>query len=138
MCAYVCYIFFFFLMIRRPPRSTRTDTLFPYTTLFRSQFGVLRGYLANAGKVRTQGAEFDFSVRPSERFRAYANGAYTDATYESFVDAPCPPELSGGTASAPNCDISGQRLPGVSKWAFSFGADTHRSEEPPSAPPSLL
>src|SRR3546814_5777490 len=32
------YLFcvFFFLMIRRPPRSTRTDTLFPYTTLFRS------------------------------------------------------------------------------------------------------
>src|SRR3546814_3559810 len=34
----------FFLMIRRPPRSTRTDTLFPYTTLFRSEdqatFGV--------------------------------------------------------------------------------------------------
>src|SRR3546814_11002305 len=27
----------FFLMIRRPPRSTRTDTLFPYTTLFRSE-----------------------------------------------------------------------------------------------------
>src|SRR3546814_17501785 len=39
---YVCvfcllyFSFFFFLMIRRPPRSTRTDTLFPYTTLFRS------------------------------------------------------------------------------------------------------
>src|SRR3546814_10548271 len=31
------YVFFFFLMIRRPPRSTRTDTLFPYTTLFRSR-----------------------------------------------------------------------------------------------------
>src|SRR3546814_8327584 len=30
------YCYFFFLMIRRPPRSTRTDTLFPYTTLFRS------------------------------------------------------------------------------------------------------
>src|SRR3546814_7117708 len=30
-------VFFFFLMIRRPPRSTRTDTLFPYTTLFRSE-----------------------------------------------------------------------------------------------------
>src|SRR3546814_5597234 len=29
----------FFLMIRRPPRSTRTDTLFPYTTLFRSRHG---------------------------------------------------------------------------------------------------
>src|SRR3546814_13269587 len=34
----MCTLFhsFFFLMIRRPPRSTRTDTLFPYTTLFRS------------------------------------------------------------------------------------------------------
>src|SRR3546814_16513196 len=32
----VYMLFFFFLMIRRPPRSTRTDTLFPYTTLFRS------------------------------------------------------------------------------------------------------
>src|SRR3546814_10288993 len=31
--------YFFFLMIRRPPRSTRTDTLFPYTTLFRSGVG---------------------------------------------------------------------------------------------------
>src|SRR3546814_3588788 len=30
-------MFVFFLMIRRPPRSTRTDTLFPYTTLFRSE-----------------------------------------------------------------------------------------------------
>src|SRR3546814_7274246 len=32
-------VLFFFLMIRRPPRSTRTDTLFPYTTLFRSSAG---------------------------------------------------------------------------------------------------
>src|SRR3546814_14192082 len=32
----LCIYYFFFLMIRRPPRSTRTDTLFPYTTLFRS------------------------------------------------------------------------------------------------------
>src|SRR3546814_11348693 len=40
-CCFYLYLiplslFFFFLMIRRPPRSTRTDTLFPYTTLFRS------------------------------------------------------------------------------------------------------
>src|SRR3546814_20220249 len=48
-CCFVCFyssfyvfffvfltVFFFFLMIRRPPRSTRTDTLLPYTTLFRS------------------------------------------------------------------------------------------------------
>src|SRR3546814_19992730 len=54
MCSLLCFVYlfvafssssccvdslcfcFFFLMIRRPPRSTRTDTLFPYTTLFRS------------------------------------------------------------------------------------------------------
>src|SRR3546814_1117937 len=36
---------FFFLMIRRPPRSTRTDTLFPYTTLFKA---VPRGYRSAA------------------------------------------------------------------------------------------
>src|SRR3546814_6367414 len=35
----MCFYFFFFLMIRRPPRSTRTDTLFPSTTLFRSAAG---------------------------------------------------------------------------------------------------
>src|SRR3546814_17320356 len=34
--SYASAISVFFLMIRRPPRSTRTDTLFPYTTLFRS------------------------------------------------------------------------------------------------------
>src|SRR3546814_15906366 len=33
------FCFFFFLMIRRPPRSTHTDTLFPYPTLFRSPPG---------------------------------------------------------------------------------------------------
>src|SRR3546814_20852236 len=36
-CLIQCFFVFFFLMIRRPPRSTRTDTLFPYTTLFRSE-----------------------------------------------------------------------------------------------------
>src|SRR3546814_15720706 len=37
-CSHIFSLLFniFFLMIRRPPRSTRTDTLFPYTTLFRS------------------------------------------------------------------------------------------------------
>ena len=102
------------------------------------QYGVLRGYLANAEQARTQGIELDFSIRPSARFNAYFNGAYTDAKYVKFTDAPCPPELAGGTAagsnpagpagvpgslSPANCDVSGQQLPGVSKWAFSYGAE---------------
>src|SRR3546814_1651656 len=36
-------------MIRRPPRSTRTDTLFPYTTLFRSPVPHVRGLCRRAG-----------------------------------------------------------------------------------------
>src|SRR3546814_20715172 len=40
---------FFFLSIRRPPRSTRTDTLFPYTTLFRSN-------VTNSGTLQSGGA----------------------------------------------------------------------------------
>src|SRR3546814_11147189 len=39
-----CCTLFVFLMIRRPPRSTRTDTLFPYTTLFRSSLLVAPCY----------------------------------------------------------------------------------------------
>src|SRR3546814_1924607 len=42
--------FFVFLMIRRPPRSTRTDTLFPYTTLFRSDPVALYLALVEAGE----------------------------------------------------------------------------------------
>ncbi|MEN9683112.1 MAG: hypothetical protein RLZZ427_863, partial [Pseudomonadota bacterium] len=105
------------------------------------QFGTVRGYLANAEKVRSAGIEADFKLRASERFTAYANAAYTDAKYVKFTNAPCPPELSGGTLQSANatpdysqpgvpgalsprqCDISGQGLPGVSKYAFSYGAE---------------
>ncbi|TKD49944.1 TonB-dependent receptor [Sphingomonas baiyangensis] len=90
-----------------------------------SQLGLLRGYLANADKVRVRGVEADFVIRASDRFNAYASGAYTDHEYVRFVDAPCPPELSGGTSSPPNCDISGQWLPGISNWAASWGAEAN-------------
>ncbi|CAN5266851.1 TonB-dependent receptor [soil metagenome] len=92
-------------------------------TVTNGQLGVIRGYLANAQKVRVRGVEFDSSFRPNERLNAYVNGAFTDAKYVRFPDAPCPPELSGGSAGPANCDISGQWLPGISKWAFSFGAE---------------
>src|SRR3546814_18476466 len=53
ICKHLYYVFsffsFFFLMIRRPPRSTRTDTLFPYTTRFRSAGRRREGGAAGAG-----------------------------------------------------------------------------------------
>jgi iron complex outermembrane receptor protein len=99
--------------------------------------GVVLAYLANAERVRVRGVELDTSFRPSKHFSLYANGAFTDARYVRFPDAPCPPELSGGTIatgsqspSAPGtpgglspaaCDLSGEWLPGVSRWAGSYG-----------------
>ncbi|MEH3105370.1 MAG: TonB-dependent receptor [Sphingomonas phyllosphaerae] len=88
-----------------------------------SSTSTLRGYLANAGKVRVRGVEADFSVRPNDRFNLYTNGAFTDHKYVDFKNAPCPPELSGGTNSPVACDISGQWLPGISKFAVSYGGE---------------
>src|SRR3546814_8952838 len=61
-------------MIRRPPRSTRTDTLFPYTTLFRSEDGLVIGSvfqrmraerLRVANELRAQGSEISETIRSS-------------------------------------------------------------------------
>src|SRR3546814_10590544 len=46
-------------MIRRPPRSTRTDTLFPYTTLFRNQNGLHPGYVLTSMRKRVDIAVYD-------------------------------------------------------------------------------
>jgi iron complex outermembrane receptor protein len=107
-------------------------------TVTNSQANVIRGYLANAEKVRVRGVEVDFSTHPIDNLHLYANGAFNDHEYASFKDAPCPPELAGGTAaggnppSAPgtpggfspaNCDISGQWLPGISKYSATYGVD---------------
>src|SRR3546814_15227504 len=51
LSVFFSFFFVFFLMIRRPPRSTRTDTLFPYTTLFRSLDGTGIGEVAHAGEL---------------------------------------------------------------------------------------
>ena len=104
------------------------------------QFGVLRGYLANADRVRTQGIEVDFSVRPSDRITAYANSAYTDAKYVKFVDAPCRPTRrryrcrSGQSPACPGYRLAQpdqlrrprSGAPGVSKWSFSYGAEVNQ------------
>src|SRR3546814_15081425 len=54
---YSFFSFFFFLMIRRPPRSTRTDTLFPYTTLFRSPLDYPKPMFGLAIQATTRGQE---------------------------------------------------------------------------------
>jgi iron complex outermembrane recepter protein len=115
----------------------RSDIRDFQATVNNGQVLVVRGYLANAEKVQVQGVETDFSYRPNGNWNFYVNGAFTDALYDRFTGAPCPPELSGGTTTVPqaqaaapgvaggpsptSCDISGQWLPGVSRWSGSWG-----------------
>src|SRR3546814_8393587 len=74
-------LLFFFLMILRPPRSTRTDTLFPYTTLFRSNQG-----LGGRRRIRRHGAgrrADRFPARQGARHRALADDRVPAARFRS-------------------------------------------------------
>src|SRR3546814_18357768 len=81
-------MFMFFLMIRRPPRSTRTDTLFPYTTLFRSEV-VTRGlrsevcafYDAVAARLRRRGIE---PLHRRAGLRPHVTLGYDPCAFEPF------------------------------------------------------
>ncbi len=93
------------------------------TQVVNAQVGVLRGYLANAEKVRVRGFELDANYRVNDSFNLYASGAFNDGRYISFKDAPPPLEDTGGPQVK---DVSGSALPGISKWAASFGGEFTR------------
>ena len=71
--------------------------------------GVLRGYLANAEKVRVRGVELDGSLAVNGNLSFYASAAFTDGKYVSFPDAPPPLEDTGGPQVK---DVSGTRPAG--------------------------
>lgn len=87
--------------------------------------GTLRQYLANVDEVRSQGVELDARLARTAGFTGYASVAYTDATYVSYPNGPCPIERIGTATVA--CDLSGERLPGVSPWAVTVGGDYERA-----------
>lgn len=82
---------------------------------------VNRGYIANAEKVNVKGIELDANIRVDQNFSFYGAGAYTDAKYVRFTNAPLPLEETGAAVSFK--DISGGKLPGISKWAGSLGGE---------------
>jgi iron complex outermembrane receptor protein len=90
------------------------------------ELGVNRGYLANAEKVNVKGAELEGSINLNKNWTLNASGAYTDAKFVKFTNAPLPLEETGLKDASGNAiyfkDISGSCLPGVSKWVTSFGA----------------
>jgi iron complex outermembrane receptor protein len=85
------------------------------------EIGVNRGYLANADKVRVRGAELEGNIKINNHFAFNGSLSYTDGKYISFTNAPVPLEEVGGSTSFK--DISGEVLPGISKWASSVGGE---------------
>jgi len=109
------------------PRSTVNLTIYNtdirdfQTQVQTAEVGVNRGYLANAEQVRVMGAELEANLRVSNSFSLYGALSYTDGKYVSFKNAPVPLEETGGESAFK--DISGGQLPGVSRWAGSFGGE---------------
>ena len=91
------------------------------TNVQAAELGVNRGYLANADKVRVQGAELDASFIINNHFTINGAATYTDGKYVKFTNAPLPLEETGSAVSFK--DVSGTDLPGVSKWAGSLGGE---------------
>jgi iron complex outermembrane receptor protein len=91
------------------------------TNVQAAELGVNRGYLANADKVRVQGAELDASFVLNKHFAFNAAATFTDGKYVKFTNAPLPLEETGAAVSFK--DVSGTDLPGVSKWAGSLGGE---------------
>src|SRR5689334_23650526 len=75
-CLILIFFFFFFLMIRRPPRST----LFPYTTLFRSQ---CRQCLANRHRTKRSRCEPHLPA-PGDRKSTRLNSSHSSISYAVF------------------------------------------------------
>src|SRR3546814_3648200 len=110
-------------MIRRPPRSTRTDTLFPYTTLFRSpaldaaepaRLDDLRGVRGDAGRLS----------------RRYARAACPPAGRPAHPAVPALPPLSARLRPHPparRCGAAPGRGAGVAGGARGLGAEIGRA-----------
>ncbi|MGI9213608.1 MAG: hypothetical protein ACR2HF_14140, partial [Methylococcaceae bacterium] len=80
----------------------------------------------NANRVNAWGVEFDGNYTGIPRTSLRFSGAYNDAWYQSFKNAPLSPEIDPATPEARNNpfqDLSGKTLPGASKFSFNVGGE---------------
>ena len=109
---------------RRRPRTSRSSTPRSRTSRRRSRtgsVGVIRGYLANAEKVRVRGAEFDGNARHRHALLA-PRRARLHRRQVRLVPRRAA-AARGHRRSRSSKDISGQPLPGISKWGASLGGE---------------
>ena len=103
-----------------------TDILNYQTNVQSPELGVNRGYLANANKVYVRGIELEGGLSVKRFLSFFFSGSYTDGRYVKFENAPLPLEETGKTVDGKQVafkDISGQKLPGISEWAGTFGGE---------------
>src|SRR3546814_5869682 len=130
-------------MIRRPPRSTRTDTLFPYTTLFRSHLGRRLGFFGDAARLFTAGGHDALSggLRPEARF-AFFGVAFV--FLEIGVDPAALVQAGGGHESGMHFPVIARHEGAAALFALEHDGQrgrlhaAHRSEEHTSELQSLI
>src|SRR3546814_4588033 len=127
-------------MIRRPPRSTRTDTLFPYTTLFRSLLRLRRGAAADDSlQARTRPAAVR---RPAERTAADAGALPAAAGRPAAGDGKSAPREFGQRDAPDDGGLSGESplwggelpLPILPLWGRGAVRRDRKSKRPKSSP----
>src|SRR3546814_14714556 len=101
---YMITYLFFFLLLRRPPRSTRTDTLVPYTTLFRSHLSPSRDIVPVARQDSVVPKE---AVTAKRHFPAPSGTTHIASRPRSFRRSNTP---TGESASARTTDRKSTRL----------------------------
>jgi len=76
-------------------------------------------YIDNVPQVRSRGFEIDSHAFLAPGLLLNFAGAFTDAEYTKFPDAPCPPEVAGPAAET--CSLTGSAVAGISRWTMSAG-----------------
>src|SRR3546814_18669316 len=94
-------------MIRRPPRSTRTDTLFPYTTLFRSDFAFRTHQRANGDTMRTVDPVVNEALSD---LKAYLNDGYDPRLIVEQLVVLRSEERRVGNDVSVRVDLGGRRI----------------------------
>src|SRR3546814_11131317 len=102
---YTIFFFFFCLRIRRPPRSTRTDTLFPYTTLFRSRALALKSRLIGINNRNLKTLAVDLATT-----EALARMVPDDRMLVSESGLTTPQDLDRMAAAGAHCFLIGESL----------------------------
>src|SRR3546814_18819465 len=81
------FLCFFFLTSRRPPRSTRTDTLFPYTTLFRSRLNTAFRRPGSGGAIFVEAQRHGAATYPASMFADSASAPVDAERKADFEEA---------------------------------------------------